>query len=48
MMAPYLALQIMKGNLDYISVIKKFGKYKEDIDQILVAEGKQDMIKEVN
>ncbi len=47
MMAAYLALQIIKGNLDYEAVIKKFQKYQEDIDQILVAEGKQDLIKEV-
>ena len=46
-MAPYLALQIMKGNLDYVAVVKKFQKYQEDIDTILTAEGKQDLIKEV-
>lgn len=43
-MAAYLALQIMKGNLDYTAVVNKFGKYKDDIDTILIAEGKQDLI----
>ncbi len=46
-MAPYLALQIMKGKLDYVAVVKRFEKYKDDIDEILTAEGKQDLIKEV-
>lgn len=45
-MAPYLALQIMKGKLDYISVVAKFLQYEEDINTILIAEGKQDLIKE--
>lgn len=43
-MAAYLALQIMKGKLDYVAVIKKFPQHKEDIDTILVAEGKSDLI----
>lgn len=43
-MAAYLALQIMKGNLDYVAVVTKFQKYKDDIDTILIAEGKQDLI----
>lgn len=44
-MAAYLALQIMKGKLDYTAVTIKFQQYKEDIDSILTAEGKQDLIK---
>lgn len=46
-MGPYLALQIMKGKLDYVAVVKKFKSYKDTIDEILVAEGKHDLIVEV-
>ena len=45
-MAGYLALQIMKGKLTYEKVISKFSKYKEQIDIILVAEGREDLITE--
>lgn len=45
-MAGYLALQIMKGKLTYEKVISKFSKYKEQIDIILVAEGREDLISE--
>ena len=43
-MAGYLALQIMKGNLSCAKVMSKFSKYKERIDIILVAEGREDLI----
>ena len=43
-MAGYLALQIMKGNLCITKVMSKFSKYKEQIDIILVAEGREDLI----
>lgn len=43
-MAAYLALQIMKGNLNYVAVVTKFPQYKDDIDTILVAEGRTDLI----
>ena len=43
-MAGYLALQIMKGKLTYDKVMSKFSKYKEQIDIILVAEGREDLI----
>ena len=45
-MAGYLALQIMKGNLTYDKVMSKFSKYKEQIDIILVSEGREDLISE--
>lgn len=44
-MAAYLANQILKGRLDYTLVISRYGEFKEDIDTILIAEGKQDLIK---
>lgn len=44
-MAAYLANQILKGKLDYALVVGRYGSYKEDIDTILIAEGKQDLIK---
>lgn len=44
-MEGYLALQIMKGNLTYSQVVKKFPKYKEGIDAILEFKGKSDLIK---
>ena len=45
-MAEYLALQIIKGNLTYAKVMNKFSKYKEQIDAILIAEGREDLITE--
>ena len=38
-MAPYLAMRIEMGKLDYTKVVKKFPKYKDDIDTILAADG---------
>lgn len=43
-MGQYLALQIIKGNLTYDKVMSKFSKYKDDIDTILVAKGREDLI----
>ena len=43
-MAAYLALQIIKGNLDYEKVMSKYGKYKEEIDTMLVKQGKDELI----
>ena len=43
-MAAYLANQILKGRLDYTLVISRYSEFKEDIDTILIAEGKQDLI----
>ena len=45
-MAGYLALQIIKGKLTYDKVMSKFSKYKEQIDIILVSEGREDLISE--
>lgn len=45
-MAGYLALQIMKGKLTYEKVMSKYSKYKETIDVILIAEGREDLITE--
>lgn len=45
-MAPYLAMRIIDGALDYKAVVAKYPKYKETIDSILVLEGKQDLIVE--
>lgn len=38
-MAPYLSMRIEMGKLDYNRVVKKFPKYKDDIDTILAADG---------
>lgn len=43
-MAAYFAMRIMNKKLDYTAVVAKYPQYKEDIDMILVAEGKQDLI----
>jgi len=43
-MATYLALRIEQGKLDYAAVIAKYPQFKNDIDEILVADGKQDLI----
>lgn len=45
-MVAYLAMRIIDGALDYKSVIKKFPQYKDEIDTILILEGKQDLIQE--
>lgn len=43
-MAAYLALRIEQGMLDYALVVGKYPQFKEDIDEILIADGKQDLI----
>lgn len=45
-MAQYIARKIIEGRQDYQSVfsISIYKKYQEDVDSILVAEGKQDLI----
>lgn len=47
-MAPYLALQIIKGKLKYELVVAKYPQYKDEIDQILIGEGLEHLIKEEN
>ena len=43
-MAAYLAMRIEEGKLHYSAVVAKYPQFKEDIDLILVADGKQDLI----
>lgn len=43
-MAGYLALRIIKGMLGYKEVVSKYPEYKEEIDFILKAEGKGNLI----
>ena len=45
-MAEYLALQIIKSELTYDKVMSKFSEHKEQIDAILKAEGRKDLISE--
>ena len=45
-MAGYLAMQILKGKLTYVQCVDKFPQYKEEIDKILVLEGREDLITE--
>lgn len=44
-MVTYLAMQILKGKLSYIQTVEKFPQYKEDIGLILIAEGREDLVK---
>lgn len=43
-MAVYFSMRIMDGALDYKAVINKYPQFQADIDKILVAEGRQDLI----
>lgn len=43
-MAGYLAMRIIKGMLNYKEVVIRYPEYKEEIDFILKAEGKSDLI----
>ena len=43
-MAAYLAMRIGKGAVDYKMAVTKFPQFKDDIDLILVAEGKGHLI----
>ena len=45
-MAGYLAMRIMDGKLDYAAVTKLYPQFKEGIDEILINEGRQDLIVE--
>lgn len=45
-MAAYLAMRIGKGALDYVAVVTLYPQFKADIDEILINEGKQDLIVE--
>lgn len=43
-MAVYFASRIEKGKLDYKAVVAKYPQYKDDIDEILVADGYENLI----
>lgn len=45
-MAAYFAMKIMDGSQDYASVfsVSIYKRYQDDVDAILIAEGKQDLI----
>ena len=45
-MAAYLARRIMEGALDYVAVVTKYPEFKADIDVILIANNRQDLIVE--
>lgn len=47
MMAMYIATKIMDGSQDYgyVFSIKIYQRYQDDVDAILIGEGKQDLIK---
>lgn len=45
-MAVYLAKRILLGKLSYKLVMTKFADLKEDIDFILIMEGREDLIEE--
>ena len=44
-MVTYLAMQILKGKIYYTQTVEKFPQYREDIDLILITEGKEDLVK---
>ena len=43
-MAGYLAMRIKAGKLDYVAVVTRYPQFKEDIDEILINDGFQDLI----
>ena len=43
-MAAYLALRIEKGKLNYTAVVTLYPQLKEDIDEILIADGFENLI----
>lgn len=43
-MAGYLAMRIEKGALDYVAVVTKYPQFKSEIDEILINDGRQDLI----
>lgn len=46
-MVAYLAKRIIMGKLPYAVVLSEaWGEYKEDVDAILIAEGRVDLIEE--
>jgi len=47
MMAMYIALKIMEGSqgYEYVFSLSLYKRYQDDVDAILIGEGKQDLIK---
>ncbi|MBD7984400.1 hypothetical protein H9649_07405 [Sporosarcina sp. Sa2YVA2] len=47
-MAMFIALKIMEGSqqYEYVFSISVYKRYQDDVDAILIAEGKQDLIKQ--
>lgn len=45
MMAEYLAFRIMEGALDYIYVVTKRPDLKEQVDDVLIQNSREDLIK---
>ena len=43
-MAAYLARRILEGKLEYENVIKAYKEFETDINSILKAEGRKDLI----
>ena len=43
-MAAYLAYRIEKGKLKYKPVVSKYPELKDEIDEILIADGKENLI----
>ena len=49
MMALYMALKIKDGRMKYsILKCKLYTQYKEDVDMILKAEGREDLIEDLD
>ncbi|WP_342512244.1 hypothetical protein MKY34_16695 [Sporosarcina sp. FSL K6-1522] len=46
-MAMYIAQKIMDGNQDYEKVfsVTIYKRYQDDVDAILIGEGKEDLVK---
>lgn len=44
-MAGYLAIRIMQDKLDYVAVTTKYPQFKTEIDEILINDGYQGLIK---
>lgn len=43
-MAGYLAMRIMGGHLDYLRVVTLYPQFKAGIDEILINEGREELI----
>ena len=43
-MATYIAKRIIIGKMQYAVIVPLYPEYKAEIDEILTAEGKQDLI----